>query len=60
MKTKLSALIITFFVLSLISGLGYMFYNFHSESLSVIVGIICLMFIRHIYVAIHYTLKENE
>ena len=60
MKTQLSALILTLGVLLVITGMGYVFYNFHSESLSVIIGIICLMFIRHTYVAIHTTLTEKE
>ena len=60
MKTQLSALILTLGALILATGLGYVFYNFHSESLSVTIGIICLMFIRHTYVAIHTILKENE
>jgi hypothetical protein len=60
MSTKLSAVILTVFVLLLATGLGYLFYNFHSQTLSVMIGIICLIFIRHTYVAIYYKLKENQ
>jgi hypothetical protein len=60
MKTKLSSLVFTLITLIVITGLGYIFYNFHSQSLSVIIGFICLMFIRHTYVAFYYTLKEKE
>jgi hypothetical protein len=42
------------------TGFGYLFYNFHSESLSAMIGIICLIFIRHTYFAIHYTLKQKQ
>jgi hypothetical protein len=60
MKIKLSALVFTLITMILIIGFGYVFYKFHTQSLLVIIGIICLMFIRHTYVAIYYTLKEKE
>jgi len=50
---------LTFVILLVITALGYLFYNFPSESLSVIVGIICLIFIRHIFFVIRYMLADN-
>jgi hypothetical protein len=60
MKTKLTALAFTLIALLVAIGFGYLFYNFHSQSLSALIGIICLIFIRHTYFAIHYTLKQKQ
>ena len=60
MKTKLSALVLTLVALLVATGFGYLFYKFHSQSLSVMIGFICLIFIRHTYFAIHYTLKQKQ
>jgi tryptophan-rich sensory protein len=60
MKTKLTALAFTLVAILVATGFGYLFYNFHSQSLSALIGIICLIFIRHTYFAIHYTLKQKQ
>jgi hypothetical protein len=59
MKKNLLASLLTFVILLVVTGLGYIFYIFPSESLSVIVGIICLIFIRHIFFVIRYMLADN-
>ena len=60
MKTKLLALAFTLVALLVATGFGYIFYKFTSQTLSVMIGFICLMFIRHTYFAIHHTLKEKQ
>ena len=59
MNKRLLSILLTFVIVLLVSGFGYIFYNFHNQSLAVIVGIICLMFIRNVYVAVHHSLDEN-
>jgi predicted Na+-dependent transporter len=60
MKTKLSALAFTLIALIVATGFGYIFYKFTSQTLSVMIGFICLIFIRHTYFAIYYTLKQKQ
>jgi hypothetical protein len=60
MKTKLSALAFTLIALLVATGFGYIFYKFTSQTLSVMIGLICLIFIRHTYFAIYYTLKQKQ
>jgi hypothetical protein len=60
MKTKLLALAFTLVALLVATGFGYIFYKFTSQTLSVMIGFICLIFIRHTYFAIYYTLKQKQ
>lgn len=60
MNKRILAAIFTLIALILASGLGYVFYSFPNETLSVIIGGICLMFIRHVFVVIRYMLDENK
>ncbi len=57
---KLKALLFTILCVIGISGFGFIFYKFHSQTLSVMIGIICLMFIRHIYTAIEYSITNDK
>ena len=59
-KDAVLSILLTTAILLLVIGIGYLFYNFHSQSLSALIGIICLIFIRQTYVAIYYKLKENQ
>lgn len=59
MNKKLLSVLLTIAILLVLSGFGYIFYTFPNQTLSVVVGIICLMFIRHIYVLISNVLDEN-
>jgi len=60
MNTKLQAVILTLITLMLATGLGYLFWNYHIESLYFTIMIICLIFIRHTYVAFNYLLNNKE
>jgi hypothetical protein len=60
MKTKLLALAFTLVALLVATGFGYIFYKFTSQTLSVMIGFICLIFIRHTYFAIHNTLNQKQ
>ena len=56
---KLKALLLTIICVIGISGFGFLFYTFHSEMLSVMMGIICLIFIKHIYTTMEYLVKHK-
>jgi tryptophan-rich sensory protein len=60
MKTKLTALAFTLVALLVATGFGFIFYKFTSQTLSVMICFICLIFIRHTYFAIHETLKQKQ
>ena len=60
MNTKLQATILTLITVILATGLGYLFWNYHTEFLYFIIGAICLMFIRHTYVAFNYLLNNKD
>jgi hypothetical protein len=57
---KLKALLLTILCVIGISGFGFLFYTFHSQVLSVMIGIICLIFIKHIYTAIEYSIIKDK
>ena len=59
MNKKLLSVLLTIAILLIVSGFGYIFYTFPNQTLSVIIGIICLMFIRHTYVVVSNLLDEN-
>jgi hypothetical protein len=59
MTKKLLSILLTFVILLLVIGIGYLFYNFHNQALSVLICGIGLMFIRHIYVAVYHSLDEK-
>jgi MFS superfamily sulfate permease-like transporter len=59
MNKKLSSVLLTIVILLIVSGFGYILYKFPNETLSVIIGIICLMFVRHTYVAVSNVLDGN-
>lgn len=57
MSKKIKAILLTLVTLILINIFGYLFINYNTETLYAVIAIICLMFIRHIYVAFHTVLK---
>jgi hypothetical protein len=59
MNKRLLSILLTTAILLLVIGIGYLFYNFHSQSLSVLIGIIGLLFIKHIYVAVYHSLDDK-
>jgi hypothetical protein len=60
MNTKLQATILTLITLIFTTGMGYLFWNYHSQTLYFIIGLICLLFIRHTYVAFNYLLNNKD
>jgi len=59
MNKKVLSVLLTIVVLLLASGFGYILYKFPNPTLFTIVGIICLMFVRHTYVAVSNILDGN-
>ena len=60
MNTKLQATILTLITIIFAIGLGYLFWNYQTQSLYFIIGIVCVMFIRHTYVAFNYLLSNKD
>jgi hypothetical protein len=57
-KLKLKTLLLTIITVLGVTGLGFLFWKYHTEAIYTMVGVIVLMFIRHIYVAIDHLVNE--
>jgi hypothetical protein len=57
-KLKLKTLLLTILAVSGITGFGFGFWKYHTETIYAMIGVIVLMFIRHIYVAIDHLVNE--
>lgn len=55
---KLKQLVLTFLTIIGLVGFGYLLWNYQTETLYSLIGIIILMFIRHIYVMVGYYINE--
>ena len=57
---KLKTLLLTILCVFGVSVFGFVFYKFPAQTLYTLIGIIVLMFIRHIYVAIDYIVTNKN
>jgi hypothetical protein len=55
---KLKQIVLTILIVLGLLGFGYLIWNYQTETLYSLIGIIALMFIRHIYVAAGYYINE--
>jgi hypothetical protein len=56
---KIKTLILTLLIVLGFSGLGVIFWKYHTQSIYTLIGIIVLLFMRHIYVTVDYYTNDK-